>query len=49
MLGGQRVPYRQLRSWIDGAGADVRIAILDSCASGALLRLQGRQPAATVP
>ncbi len=41
LLGGERVPYRELRSWIDGAGADVRIAVLDSCASGALIRLKG--------
>jgi hypothetical protein len=41
LLQGQRVSYRQLRGWIDGAGADVRIAILDSCASGALIRLKG--------
>jgi hypothetical protein len=41
LLAGQRVSYRQLRTWIDGAGADVRIAVLDSCASGALIRLKG--------
>src|SRR5262249_50263202 len=47
LLGNERVPYRELRAWIDGVGADVRVAILDSCASGALVRLKGgsfRQP-----
>jgi hypothetical protein len=41
LLGKDRVGYRELRQWIDGVGADVRIAILDSCASGSLIRLKG--------
>ena len=41
LLGNERVPYRELRGWIEDAGADVRIAVLDSCASGALVRLKG--------
>jgi len=41
LLGNERVGYRELRKWIDSVGADVRIAILDSCASGALIRLKG--------
>ncbi len=41
LLGGERVGYRELRHWIDAMGADVRIAILDSCASGSLIRLKG--------
>jgi hypothetical protein len=41
LLGGDRVSYRELRQWIDATNADVRIAILDSCASGALIRLRG--------
>lgn len=41
LLGGERVGYRELRQWIDGTGAEVRIAVLDSCASGALIRLKG--------
>jgi hypothetical protein len=41
LLGGERVGYRELRQWIDSAGAEVRIAILDSCASGSLIRLKG--------
>jgi hypothetical protein len=41
LLGGDRVGYSELRGWIDSVGADVRIAVLDSCASGALLRRKG--------
>ena len=41
LLAGERVSYRELREWIHGTGADVRIAILDSCASGALIRQRG--------
>jgi hypothetical protein len=47
LLGAERVSYKDLRGWIDEVGAEVRIAILDSCASGALIRLKGgvrRQP-----
>lgn len=47
LLGAERVSYKELRGWIDEVGAEVRIAILDSCASGALIRLKGgvrRQP-----
>ena len=41
LLASERVSYRELRQWIDGVGAEVRIGILDSCASGALIRLKG--------
>jgi hypothetical protein len=41
LMGGQRMGYRELRDRIDGVGAEVRIAVLDSCASGALIRLKG--------
>jgi hypothetical protein len=41
LLGGERVSYAELRQWINGTDADVRIGILDSCASGALIRLRG--------
>ncbi len=41
LLGDEKVSYRELRQWIDGMGAEVRIAVLDSCASGALIRLKG--------
>jgi len=41
LLSGERVTYRELRQWIDAADAEVRIAILDSCASGSLIRLKG--------
>lgn len=41
MLGKETVPYRELRSSIGAMGADVGIAILDACASGAITRLKG--------
>ncbi|MEL6545339.1 MAG: caspase family protein, partial [Myxococcota bacterium] len=41
LLGEQRLSYRELRTWLDTVPAEVRIAILDSCASGALTRLKG--------
>ena len=41
LLGSDRITYRELRQWIQDLGADVRIAVLDSCASGALIRLKG--------
>ncbi|MCO4763259.1 MAG: caspase family protein [Myxococcales bacterium] len=39
--GGQRLGWQELRKRLKGLGADVRIAILDSCASGALIRTKG--------
>ena len=41
LLGGNRMEYRDLRKLIDKVPADVRVAILDSCASGAFTRLKG--------
>ncbi|MGB1277695.1 MAG: caspase family protein, partial [Nannocystaceae bacterium] len=41
LIGEKRVSYRWLREKIDALPADVRIAILDSCASGAFTRLKG--------
>jgi len=40
-IGGDNFSYVDLRRWIDEMGADVSIAILDSCASGAFTRLKG--------
>jgi hypothetical protein len=42
--GGGRFSYAQLRAALDGVPAEVRIAILDSCASGELTRLKGGTP-----
>ncbi len=44
---GQKLDYRKLRKLIDSIDSDVRIVILDSCASGAMTRLKGgkRRPA----
>lgn len=46
LLGGERVSYQELRTAIQQVQADVNIAILDSCSSGAFTRLKGgtRQP-----
>lgn len=41
LLGNERLGYRELRSLVDGLPADVRIVVLDSCASGTLTRLKG--------
>ncbi len=41
LIGEELVDYRKLREMIDALPADVRIAILDSCASGAFTRLKG--------
>ncbi|WP_163995460.1 caspase family protein [Pyxidicoccus caerfyrddinensis] len=43
-LGRERLPYADLRRWLAETQADVRVAIVDSCRSGALLRLKGGRP-----
>jgi opacity protein-like surface antigen len=41
LLGTSRLPYAELRRELDQVPADVRVAILDSCASGAFTRAKG--------
>jgi hypothetical protein len=41
LLGNEKVSYRELRGAIGQMEADVRIAILDSCASGSFARIKG--------
>lgn len=41
LLAGERVEYARLRKRVQAVPADVRIAILDSCASGAFTRSKG--------
>lgn len=41
LLGDEKISYGNLRDTINGINADVRIAILDSCASGAFTRIKG--------
>ncbi|RYZ34184.1 MAG: caspase family protein [Myxococcaceae bacterium] len=41
LLKGQRMDYGELRRALEGLPADVRIAVLDSCASGAFARRKG--------
>ncbi|HVR63810.1 MAG TPA: caspase family protein [Polyangia bacterium] len=40
-LGRERYEFGELRRWLAGAGADVRLAIIDTCKSGALLAIKG--------
>ncbi len=41
LLGSTRLPYRDLRRALERSPADVRVAVLDACASGAALRAKG--------
>ena len=41
LLGAEQIKYPALRSKVQSTPADVKIAILDSCASGAFTRLKG--------
>lgn len=41
LIQGERLSYRELRALIEGIPAGVRLAILDSCASGAVTRGKG--------
>ena len=41
LLGREKVSYRELRGLLQELAVDVRIAILDSCASGAFIRAKG--------
>ena len=43
LLGREKVSYRELRALLQSLSADVRITILDSCASGAFIRAKGGQ------
>jgi len=44
LLGEDRYSYRSLRDRLEQVPADVRIAVLDACASGAITRLKGGRP-----
>jgi hypothetical protein len=44
LLAGDRYSYRTLRDRLDQIPADVRIAVLDACASGAFTRIKGGRP-----
>ena len=43
LLGGERFPYDVLRDTLEALPARVRVAIVDSCASGAMVRDKGGQ------
>jgi hypothetical protein len=41
LLGSTRLPYAQLRQVLQNSPAEIRLAVLDACASGAALRTKG--------
>ncbi|MBN1271780.1 MAG: caspase family protein [Candidatus Aminicenantes bacterium] len=41
LIGNEKIPYRDLRTEIHSINADLHIAVLDSCASGAFARIKG--------
>jgi hypothetical protein len=41
LLGKEKISYKEIRDFINNVPSDVRIAILDSCSSGAFTRLKG--------
>ncbi len=43
-LGRDRLTFSELRRWLAASGADVRVALVDSCKSGALLTAKGGTP-----
>ncbi len=45
LLHGTHLSYQELRRWLETVDAQVRIAIVDSCSSGALTRPKGGQRA----
>ncbi len=40
-LGDDRVPFREVRKWLEESGAALRIAVVDSCLGGGLTALKG--------
>jgi uncharacterized caspase-like protein len=45
-LGGERLPYDELRQTLRDTGAEIRLAILDACQSGAVIGTKGGKLAA---
>lgn len=43
-IGRERLTFSELRKWLSSTGAEVRVAIVDSCRSGALLATKGGRP-----
>jgi hypothetical protein len=43
-LGRERITFAEIRSWLSSTNADVRVALVDSCKSGGLLRTKGGTP-----
>jgi hypothetical protein len=40
-LGGETLPFAQLRQLVEASSADVKVAIVDACESGALTQVKG--------
>jgi len=45
-LGRDRLDYARLNDWLDKTRAEIRLAIVDSCMSGALIEPKGARPGA---
>ncbi len=43
-IGGERLSFTELRRWLGTTAAEVRLAVVDSCKSGALLATKGGTP-----
>jgi hypothetical protein len=44
-LGTGRLPFAELRRWLAATGAEIRLAVVDTCKSGALVAAKGGAPA----
>ncbi len=40
-LGGDTLPFSTLKHWVEGTSADVKVAFVDACESGALTQVKG--------
>lgn len=45
LMGSERLPFDELRSRLEHSGAAVRVALLDACYSGSIVRPKGGRPA----
>jgi hypothetical protein len=44
-LGGERIPFDELRALVAGTSADARVGIVDACEAGILTQVKGATPA----
>ncbi|MBM4354307.1 MAG: caspase family protein [Deltaproteobacteria bacterium] len=45
-LGEDRMPFGDIRSWLEKSGARIRVAVVDSCHSGGVAEVKGGRPGA---